>query len=142
MKNLLVSVFVIFLAACGSNMPIPSISEYIQTEGGGFLIERNAGVKYAMTYTLLPPGQSVTSYKAVFESTLPNGQPVTSEGTIEPGTSELMVQSPVIPGVKNNHTYTVTLVLSTNDEQLTSHQDQVRFSMPSSVLANFEVTEY
>ena len=142
MRIFLASLFVLMLSACSSNMPAPSISEYVKTEGGGFLMERNAGVKYAMTYSLLDPSKSATSYKVIFESTIPNGNPVSSEGAIEPGTSELMVQSPVIPGVKNNHTYSVSLALYTGSEQLTTHQDQVRFSLPSNVLAQLGVTEH
>lgn len=142
MKKFLALLFALMLSACSSNMPAPSISEYVKTEGGGFLMERNAGVKYAMTYTLLGTSKSSTSYRVIFESTIPNGSPVSTEGAIEPGASKLMVQSPVIPSVKNNHTYSVSLTLYSDSEQLTTHQDQVRFSVPSNMLAQFGITEH
>ncbi|WP_444902861.1 hypothetical protein ACJJIU_13125 [Microbulbifer sp. CnH-101-E] len=142
MRIFLTSLFVLVLSACGSNMPAPSVSEYVKTEGGGFLMERNAGVKYAMIYTLLKPSESATSYKAVFESTIPNGRPVYAEGAIEPGTLELQLQSPVIPGVKNNQTYSVSLTLFAGETQLTTHNDQVKFSLPSNMLSQFGVAEH
>ena len=142
MKLLLAAFFVLALSACSSNMPAPAVSDFVQTEVGGFLMERDAGVKYAMTYKLLKPSASATSYKAVFESTIPNGQPVTSEGEIPTGTSELLVQSPVIPGVKNNHTYSVLLTLYAGDELVATQKDQVKFMLPSAVVAQFGVTEH
>lgn len=135
--------FALFVAACASNIPAPSVSDYVKTEGGGFMIERNEGVKYAMTYSLLlSASSSATFYKAVFESTIPNGELVSTEGNIEEGNSKLLVQSPVIPGVKNNQTYSVSLILFKGGEQLVAHKDKVKFSIPSSVLEQFGVKEY
>lgn len=142
MKAFLISVFGLVLSACASNMPAPSVSEYVKTEGGGFIIERDKGIRYGMTYSLLKSSEAATSYKAVFENTIPNGKPLAVEQAIEPGTPKLIVQSPIIPGVKNNHTYSVSLTIYTGNTQLTLHNDQVKFSVPSDALAQFGIVEY
>jgi hypothetical protein len=95
-----------------------------------------------MNYALIKPVEANTSYKVVFENTIPNGLPIVAEGKIEPEQSKLIIQSPVISGVKNHQTYSVTLSLLSGEKVFAIHKDQVRFSVPSSMLAQFGVTEH
>jgi len=93
-------------------------------------------------YTLLQPGEAATSYKVVFDSMTSKGAHLTTEGVITAGTPELLVKSPVLPGVKNGRTYAVLLTLYVDGEQLATHKDLVKFSMPSNILKEMGIKEY
>ncbi len=143
MRTLFTFILTLALTGCATSMPKSAVSEYVETLSGGFVMNRrNQGVQYGMTYTLRKPLGANPSYKAEFESTIPNGVPVFTEGSINETEEDLIVLSPVIAGVKNDTTYNVTLSLYSQDQLIAIHKDQVYFSIQSDILNTFGVREY
>lgn len=131
--SIVVFVFVL-LAGCAttSQMPNPAVSEFVETEGAFFLTEpqgEQTKVLYAMTYKFRKPLPNGVVSKVEFENPEPNGAPLVVQQTIESGQTQLSVRSPLLPGMINNHNYTVILRLYEGETLFSTHTDSVRFQL-------------
>jgi hypothetical protein len=132
-KTLITLALALALTSCMlSNPPAPSVSEYIQTKNSSFIIERQRDIRYDMSYMLRKELPQPIRYEVRFENPAPRGREMTVKGAIAPGENTFSVQSPVLPGIKNNTNYDVQLILITNNQIIAQHSDQVRFSISKS----------
>lgn len=142
-KILIVLIVMLALTGCMlSNPPAPSISDYIETKSSNFVIEHQRDIRYSMSYLLRKKVTPPIRYEVKFENPAPKGRSMTVKGTIKPGESIFDVQSPVLPGIKNNTNYQVQLTLLSNDKIVTQHTDKVRFSISKSELQLLDINLY
>jgi hypothetical protein len=132
--NFLILFLVITLSSCAVP-PVPDANETkdIRTESAGFIIVGD-NIKYAMAYAIKTEFQNTLIAKVIFENPDPGGDPLVTEKLLSPGDKELHIQSPQLPGIKNNKNYKVTLKLYDGEQFIAEHENQVQFSMPTQLL--------
>jgi hypothetical protein len=128
-----------------SQLPKTAVSEYLQTEGAGFTMHKTGDqmeLKYAMTYGIRKPLPDNVVAKVEFENPEPNSKPLVAEQALEPGKSELLIRSPSLPGIINNHNYKVVARLYQGETLLTTHTQYVNFKMPDAALSACHIKTY
>ena len=85
----------------GRKPPRPAQSEYLTTEGAGFIFG-NGEAKYAMTHSVRKPFATPVFATVVFENPLDRGSRLRTDVDISPGQKEILARSPGMPKVRNN----------------------------------------
>ncbi len=125
-----------------STPPKPNTTGPIHTLGGGFLVQ-DGQLKYGMTYvskSLPEPAYA----RAEFQNPSSDEAPLKTDLGKLNLESEIVVQSPAFPAIKNNTTYWVTLYIYSDAAQsqlLHTHHDKVQFAMPSSYMRSIGIQE-
>jgi hypothetical protein len=125
--------------ACVSGPPKPAVSEYVKTESSGFTVERGAGVKYSLTYTLLKSIGEHPSLKAEFENPMKNGATLIVEKAIVPDERTLVVSSARLPCIVNGQKYNVVLTLYSNGVEVAKQHDKAQFDVPPSLFDELDI---
>lgn len=117
------------LVACGITPPKPQHSEYFQSNGGGFLIERlEKNVRYGIN--LASKGNApVGSYIVVEYENPAGGVPLLSSHRVQGDEVEFSLKSPPIRGLRANSNYLVTVYLYANEDRNTllgKHKQRVQ----------------
>jgi hypothetical protein len=122
------------LAACVSSQPRPSVSEYVKTEGGGFAVGNDEGIKYGISYTLLKSIGKKPSIRVEFENPKNGSAPLIYTKKLGASQQRLDITSKNLPCIENNRNYHIKLILYSNGKVVATHKDQVQFSVPTSTL--------
>ena len=128
------------VVSCKSLPPKPATTEYVKTEGAGFAIEKKKDVNYGITYTLLKSIGDSPSIKIEFENPDNTQESIIVEKTINPNEKRLVISSPLLSCIENDRTYQVILSLYSNGKLVSTHKDNVQFSIPSSLLNQLDLT--
>lgn len=144
LRNFLLSLVIAMIAvqALAATPPRPATSDYLVTEGAGFLMNKGEGVYYAMTYSLRSPVSSPLYAVVSFQNPSDRKSPFRVNAIIDPGKSELLVQSPTFDRIKSGKTYKVTVFLYEDPEhslQIDKHTQKVLFQMPAEMMAAFGI---
>ena len=125
----------------GLPVPVPAVSEFVETEGGGFTVQDGSEVRYGMTYLLRKEIGDEPSYMVEFENPVSGGKPLANGGMLEPSQTEIIVASPLLPCIENHRNYRVTLKLFSGGDLVAQHDDLVQFSVPASLLRGVDLRE-
>lgn len=125
--------------ACVSGPPKPAVSEYVKTESDGFTVERGAGVKYSLTYTLLKSIGENPTIKAEFENPMKSGATLILEKEIGPDERTLVISSERLPCIVNGRNYSVVLTLYSNGVEVAKQKDKVQFDVPPSLFDELDI---
>jgi hypothetical protein len=120
------------LALAGSP-PKPEQSEFLVTEGGGFITKDGAGVMYAMTFGVRKVLTAPLYAVIAFENPSNNKVPLFVQSTLQPGQQELLVDSPAILRIKNGATYKVDVLLYSDEahtKKVGNHEQKILFNIP------------
>ena len=138
---LLASVF-LFVASASASPPKPSTSEYLVTEGAGFLMHKGEGVIYAMTFAVRKEIQQTLYVTVVYENPSDSKSPLVVGASITPGQKELLSESPGIPAIKNGKTYQVEVYLFSDEartHQVGKHKQDVLFQVPKGMESIYDI---
>ncbi len=120
----------------------PEKSEYLVTEGGGFILKRGEGVMYALTFVLRKELTAPLYATISFENPSDQKSPFVIQATLQPDQHELKVASPSIPRIKNGTTYEVEILLFSDEartKRVGKHDQGVLFNMPPDAVRAFGV---
>jgi hypothetical protein len=121
--------------------PKPAVSEYVETEGGGFTVQDGTEVRYGMTYLLRKEIGEAPSYMVEFENPVAGEKPLANGGMLEPSQTQIVVTSPLLPCIENHRNYKVSLKLFSGGNLVAQHDDEVQFSVPASLLRGVDLRE-
>ena len=114
--------------------PAAAKSEYLLTTGGGLSIAQG---KEPLFYSLILKVRKELSaplyLRTFFERPGKPEDPLIADSKIEPGDRTIFIESPSFQGVKNDTTYSVTIVLFEDDgrtNELSRHVQDIHFSVP------------
>lgn len=137
--------FALLLQGCLSFAPPkPMDSEYFSTMGGSFLLD-GSFVKYGMNYRLRKDLSYPLYIRVEFENPEPGGDVLSSDVKMAPGQKDLLVESPVLPGIEDNRVY-LTVLRAYRDqaktELVTEHAQEILFRMPEEILRQRGIVVY
>jgi len=140
---LIFSVVVALLASSASaSPPRPAKSDYLVTEGAGFLMHKGEGVIYAMTFAVRKEITDPLYVDVVYENPADAKAPLVVPGSIKPGQKEFLSESPGIPAIKNRKTYRVEVRLFSDEartHQVGKHVQDVQFEIPKGMEDFYDV---
>jgi len=120
----------------------PSTSEYLVTEGAGFLMHQGEGVIYAMTFAVRKNLAQTLYATVVYENPSNSKAPFVVGGSIAPGQKEFLSESPGIPAIKNQRAYRVEVYLFSDEartHQVGYHAQLVFFQIPKGMEAMYDI---
>lgn len=120
--------------APAEDLPVPTITEYFKTEGGGFISVGNT-VKYAIE---IKPRKRVNGSKPWFarieyENPEDVNAPLVQDQEFPPNKETFSIQSDALAAIKNRKTYRVTLKAYEDPGRtilITTHSIDIRFDVP------------
>lgn len=145
MIRILFAALLVLLAApiaLAGSPPKPVKSEFLVTEGGGFIMKRGEGVMYAMTFSTRKSVESPLYAVISFENPTNKKAPFIVESTLQPDQKELLVDSPPILRIKNGATYEVKILIYSDEshtKQIGKHKQKILFSMPADAARSFGI---
>lgn len=122
-------------SACGT-LPSPTTSEYLRTSVAAFEIDRQTrGVRYFVVYEVRKTPTEPLRVHVSFQNPVDASRPITMDTTLEPGQSELKVKSPTLPGIQNQHTYSVVITAYTgaSETPVFTHAQKIVFIIPPGI---------
>lgn len=140
---LVLALIAISLSGCATtppqNLPKPTISEYFQTIGGGF-ISSGKSVKYALEFKVKKPVNGILPWYASIEFENPENLalPIFQIAEYAPGDQDISVRSQDLKLIANHRTYRVDVKAYSDPSRtqlVTNHTMLVRFDIPDE-LAN------
>lgn len=144
--KLLIGIFVFILtipfSVDAAYMPKPTKTKYFVSLGAVFTMERGRGVFYNMTYGRRKPIEKVMFGVIEFQNPEDIKNPHVVEIRVAPGTKDVLVNSPVIPRIKNNKVYRVEFNLYEDEEHkilINKHVQKVLFSFPEGFPEQFGI---
>ena len=122
--------------------PRPQISEYLATEGAGFLID-DGKIVYAMSFSIRKQLSMPLYATTSFQNPCNSRHPFTVESTVSPDLSEVfLVRSPRMNAIKNDTGYTVKVSLfgdPLRTKLLGTHRQRVLFKLPLKVAHSLKI---
>jgi len=121
-----------------ASVPKPTTTEYLISTGAGFVLSKEEGAIYAMNYEVRKPFPSSIYCVALFEDPSAPDVPLRKELTVAADAKDLEFRSPGIRTIRNDHRYTVKLMLYLDAEHtklLAEHDQEVLFSTPRGMFA-------
>ena len=122
--------------------PRPSKSEYLTTEGAGFMLDKANGAIYAMTFSVNKEIKSPVFVTINFENPSDRKSPFRSDLTIAPGQHDVMAESPGIKRIKSGKRYSVDVLLYADESRtllIGRHSQKVAFDMPEEMATAFGI---
>ncbi len=125
-------------------MPVPTITEYFKTHGGGF-ISSGKTLKYAIQLQTRKPINGTDSWFAKIEYDNPENlqKPLVQSIEFAADQIQLHFTSDELRAIINHKTYKVLLKAYSNSERtmlVATHEMYVRFDMPDQIAKSFGVT--
>lgn len=117
-------------------MPTIQTSEYVQTSSGFFSINREARtVRYQMAYKVVKPVKERLRVVVEFQNPTDVKHPLFTETVLEPGQTDLRVESPDFSDIQDGHTYSTVLraYRMNSDAALFSHAQDIAFIRPPGI---------
>jgi hypothetical protein len=130
------------VSSASASPPSPSKSEYLTTEGAGFLMDKGEGVIYAMTFSLRKEINEPLYVEVLYENPADSKAPFVVNATIAPGQKELLSESPGIPAIKNRKNYRVEVRLFSDEAHthlVSKHAQDVLFEIPKGLEDLYQV---
>ncbi len=132
----LVSLFIWSTPLFGG-MPGPADTQYLKTTGAGFNIDgKSRALFYTMSYQIKKTLQSPLYASILFQNPENSKAPFVENRVLQPGHQGFSVESPVFKRIKNNHTYTVEVILYSDKDRknsISTHSQQVFFSLSEKI---------
>jgi hypothetical protein len=102
-------------------------------------------VKYGMNYRLRKDLSYPLYIRVEFENPEPGGDVLSSDVKMAPGQKDLLVESPVLPGIEDNRVY-LTVLRAYRDQAktdlVTEHVQEILFRMPEEILRQRGIVVY
>jgi len=124
------------LFSADAELPEPVTSEYLRTTVASFSVARKTHeVAYIIVYEVIKPIEERLQIRVEFENPVDPKEPLQIKTYLEPGQSTLAVESPVLPGIQNRHTYTVSLCAYSEKSNtlVFTHEQRIVFIMPPGI---------
>ena len=149
MKNyfLCLTVALVCLAGCAEaptqSMPKPTVTDYFQTIGGGF-ISNGKSLMYAVDFNIRKPLNGSKSWFATveFENPENSSSPLIQMNEYKPDQKNISINSAELYSIGNHRTYKVNVKAysdSLRTNLIATHDMFVRFDLPDSMAASFGV---
>jgi hypothetical protein len=122
--------------------PRPTTSKYLVTEDGGFVMTKDEGVMYAMTFSVRENLASPLYATILFDNPEDRRSPFVVEVTAEPGQSQILAKSPGIKRIKSGTSYAVRVQLYSDPartQRVGKHVQKVLFGIPAEAMAAFGI---
>ena len=115
-------------------------SEMAEILSGNFVVERNQGVKYRVTYSLRDPAQEDLIGRIHFQNPADRSEYITVDVPVSRGSELIEAESPLMSCINGGRKYKFSLELIRNDEVIDTLEQSMRFSMPSNYLKQLGVS--
>jgi hypothetical protein len=128
------------IVVVAASQPSPTKSEYLISIGAGFGLEKDKGAFYAMNFAVRKALPATVYVVALFDNPEGPEHPLKTEVTVQAEAKEIQVRSPPIHAITNGKRYNVRLMLYTDSDHtqlLSSHSQEVLFSVPKKLAAQF-----